>query len=232
MINRLLVLLSFFSFSLSNCEAQDANVLLKAVQKKLDKVSSYEANGMLKTNVSFLKIPVSKIKLLYKKPGKVKLRTSSGVSFLPKGAVNVNLNSIFSEGNFVVIDGGNSTIQSTPVRVIKLLPSDESSDIVLTTLYINPENQLILKTMTTTKENGSYELEMKYKNYVVWGLPDQIIFAFNTKDYKLPKGLTFDFDDGTAKSKTINKGKGQKAEVLISIANYKMNIPLSDDQFK
>ena len=44
--------------------AQVNNVLLKNVQAKLDKVTDYEAEGKMKTNVAFLKIPVANIKLL------------------------------------------------------------------------------------------------------------------------------------------------------------------------
>ncbi len=39
------------------------------------------------------------------------------------------------------------------------------------------------------------------ENFLQPGLPDQIIFSFNTQDFKLPKGVTFDYDDGTAKKK-------------------------------
>ena len=36
-------------------------------------------------------------------------------------------------------------------------------------------------------------------NTLLYGLPDKVIFSFNTKDYKLPKGVTFDYDDGAKK---------------------------------
>ena len=33
-------------------------------------------------------------------------------------------------------------------------------------------------------------LEMTYGKYAEYGLADKVIFSFNTKDYKLPKGVT------------------------------------------
>lgn len=80
----------------------------------------------------------------------------------------------------------------TNLRIIKLLPKDENADVVLSTLYIEETQSLIKKSKTTTKDNGTYELEMTHGKYAEYGLADKLIFSFNTKDDKLPKGVTFD----------------------------------------
>ncbi len=46
---------SLFSFS------QDVTALVNKVKAKLDKVNDYTATGILKTNVAFIKAPVSKV---------------------------------------------------------------------------------------------------------------------------------------------------------------------------
>ena len=73
---------------------------------------------------------------------------------------------------------------------------------------------------------------MTYGIYTAYGLPDKIIFTFNTKEYKLPKGITFDFDDGTAAKKTnpqgLNKNQGQ-AEITFD--SYIINKGVSDALF-
>ena len=51
---------------------------------------------------------------------------------------------------------------------------------------------------------------MSYGKYAEFGLADKVIFTFNTKDYKLPKGITFDYDDGSKKEKTADKMKDKK----------------------
>jgi hypothetical protein len=132
----------------------------------------------------------------------------------------------------MVIDGGSTTLQNEAVRIVKLLPKSETASIVLTTLYILQEQNVILKSITTTKENGTYELNMTYRKYKEWGLPDQIVFAFNTKDYKLPKGITFDFDDGAAKKTPKPSINNKKAEVLINVKNYVINQPLGEEVFR
>ena len=225
-----LILLTFFFQK--NTSAQDINILVGNARAKIEKVTDYEATGKMKTNVTFLKIPIATIKLYFKNPNKFKLISEKGLSFVPKGSMSINLNTIFTGNNFIIIDAGFDKIEKTNVRVDKLLPTDENSDLVLTTLYIDPVNFLILKSKTTTKENGTYELKMKYKKYSLYGLPDEILFSFNAKDYKLPKGITFDFDDGASNKKTIKSEKPKKGEVEILLSNYIINNGLNDNIFK
>jgi len=80
------------------------------------------------------------------------------------------------------------------------------------------------------KENGSYVVEFTYQKYRDWALPDELVFSFNTKDYKLPKGMTFDYEDDTKIDTT--KVKNSKGEVRITFQNYVINKGVSDGVFK
>lgn len=212
--------------------AQDAAALVEKVKTKLEKVNDYEAAGKMKTNVTFLKVPVATVKIFYKKPNKLKIKNDKGISFVPKGAVNINLNNIISSGKYTVLDAGTDKINGTAVRVVKLLPEDDNAEVVLSTLYIDETNAVIKKAKTTTRENGSYELELSYSKYLEYGLPDKIIFSFNTKDYKLPKGVTFDFDDGSDNKKLENKAKNKKGKAEITISSYSINKGIADTVFQ
>ena len=221
--------LSALTFCMLPVLAQDATSLVQQVRSKLELVNDYQANGKMKTNVIFIKAPVANVKVYYKRPDKMRIVNETGVSFIPKGAVNINLNNIFSgNAGFDVIDAGKGTHGS---RMVKLLPRDEGSDIVLSTLVIDERNLLILKSTTTTKENGTYELEMFYGKYSTYGLPDKIVFSFNSKDFKLPKGVTLDYDDGT-KKKNGDSLKNKKGKVEINYSNYIINKGISDNIFK
>jgi outer membrane lipoprotein-sorting protein len=213
-------------------QAQDVNALVQKVKAKLDKVEDYEASGKMKTNVTFLKVPIANIKMFYKKPNKMKIKNEKGFSFIPKGAVNINMSNSLSNGKYTVLDAGTDKIGGTAVRVVKLLPEDDNADVVLSTLYIDETNLVIKKAKTTTRENGSYELEMSYGKYMEYGLPDKIIFSFNTKDYKLPKGVTFDFDDGADNPKAADKAKNKKGKAEISISSYTINKGVADSVFQ
>lgn len=212
--------------------AQDAAALVQKVRTKLEKVNDYEAAGKMKTNVTFLKVPVATVKIFYKKPNKLKIKNDKGISFVPKGAVNINLNNVVSSGKYTVLDAGSDKINGTVVRVVKLLPEDDNAEVVLSTLYIDEANAVIKKAKTTTRENGSYELEMSYGKYLEYGLPDKIVFSFNTKDYKLPKGVTFDFDDGSDNKKAEEKAKNKKGKAEITINSYSINKGIADTVFQ
>jgi outer membrane lipoprotein-sorting protein len=180
--------------------------------------------------VVFIKAPIASVKVYYKKPDKMKIVNENGISFIPKGSVNINLTKFLSgSGNYEIVDAG--TEPSTGLRILKLLPSDENSEIVLSTLYIDEKTELIKKAKNTTRDNGTYELEMSYGKYIAYGLPDKVIFSFNTKDYKLPKGVTFDYDDGAEKKPDENI-KNKKGKVEITYTEYLINKGVNDSIFK
>ena len=212
-------------------QSQDANSLLKQVKARMDKVNDYEASGSMKTNVTFLKVPEAVVKIYFKKPDKLKIKNEKGISFIPKGAVSINLNSILAGDNYTVIDAGVDKSATGVLRVIKLLPIDDNANVVLSVLYIDEANIVIKKAKTTTRDNGSYELKMTYGKYVSYGLPDKIVFTFNTKDYKLPKGVTFDFDDGSDTKKTAGAAKSKNGSAEILFNSYIINKGVADVNF-
>lgn len=224
----LFILLSSIFCQLSS-PAQDATALVKKVKAKLDKVNDYVAEGKMKTDVAFIKAPVGKVKVFYKRPDKIKIKRDKGISILPRGGASFNITSVLASDDFTAISSGESTIGKEKVKLVKLLPNDENSDVVLTTLYIDEANFLIRKANTTTRENGTFEMEMNYGKYAQYGLPDKVIFAFNTKDYKIPKGLTLDFETGEAPKRNI---KNKKGKVEISYSSYIINKGISDAEFK
>ena len=226
----IIVWLSFIGFSF-NLNAQDPDVLVKKVKAKIEQVNDYVAEGKMKTDVAFIKAPVGKVKVYYQKPNKLKLVKEKGISILPKGGVSINSSSVLGLTNYTAIDAGEQVFNGTRVKVIKLLPLDEASDIVITTLYIDEVALLIKKSATTTKENGSFEMEMYYGNYANLGLPDKMIFSFNVKDYKMPKGVTLDFDDDMKPEEKL-KLKKKKGRVEFIYTNYIINKGIDAAIFK
>lgn len=211
-------------------QAQDVKELLKKVKAKYDLVNDYTATGKMKTNVIFIKAPVATIKVYYKKPDKLKIKNESGISFIPKGSVNINMNNVLGLNNFEAVDAGKEKIAGTECRVVKIFPISDDENITRATLYIDEKNLLVLKSVISTKENGTYELLMTYKNYSAYGLPDKVELTFNTKDYKLPKGITIDYDNGSNKDKD-NKEKEKKGKVEITYTSYEINKGVPDSVF-
>jgi outer membrane lipoprotein-sorting protein len=214
---------------ISRSFAQDEAELVKKVKAKLDKVSDYTAQGKMKIAVPFMDAPDSKVTVYYKRPDKFKVEKAGGISILPKGGVSVNMGTLLRNDNYDVVPGRDTKIQGVDVKVVKLLPRDENSDVVLTTLYIEEKNLVIRKATVTSKENGSYEIELDYGKYMDWGLPDKVIFSFNTKGYSLPKGITFEYEKGDKKKADALKNKKGKVEIRYS--SYSINKGIDDKVF-
>lgn len=210
---------------------QDIKGLLQKVKAKYDQVNDYTATGKMKTNVVFIKAPVATVKVYYKKPDKLKIKNESGVSFVPKGSVNINMNNVLGLNNYEAIDGGEEKVNGSVCRVVKIFPISDDESITRATLYIDEKRILVLKSVISTKENGTYELLMTYKKYEAYGLPDRAELTFNTKDYKLPKGITVDYDNGTSKDNNAEKLKNRKGKVEIVYSGYQINKGVPDSVF-
>jgi len=224
------VLLFFFGLLvMESAFAQSPTELLQKVRARLDQVNDYQASGTMKTSVSFLKEPEASVTVYFKKPDKLKIKNDKGISFVPRGAVTISLNNLL-KGSYTVLDAGTDTAQGQKVRLIKLLPQDENADLVLSTFWVDESRLVILRARTTTRDNGTYEVDMRYGKYIAYALPDKVLFTFNVKNYKLPKGITFDYDDGSPKKKQpAGDGRG-RVELIYS--SYIINKGVPDSVFQ
>jgi outer membrane lipoprotein-sorting protein len=228
----LLVSLCLLILPATNISAQDdVQALIKKVKAKLGMVNDYQAEGIMKTDVSFMKVPESKVTVFYKKPDKFRIKKQDGISIVPKGGININLASLFAGDNYTAVAAGKGEIEGSPVAIVKLLPLDENSDVVVSTLYIDEKESLVKKAVISTRESGTYEMSLNYKKYSANGLPDKVVFIFSIKDYKLPKGLAFDYDMGE-KPKTTTTTANQKGKIEITYSNYLINKGITDAFFK
>jgi outer membrane lipoprotein-sorting protein len=216
----------------SSIYSQDVSTLVAKVKAKIDQVNDYTAEGKMKTDVAFIKAPVGKVKVFFRKPDLFKLQKDGGISILPKGGISINMRSLLTTERFLALDAGTQLLEGQSLRIVKLLPVEESSDVVLTTLYIDEPSLLIKKAISTTKENGTYEMEMQYGKFSQYALPDKVIISFRTKDYKLPKGVTLEFSDEGKPKTEAEKLKNRKGRIEISYSSYSINKGLPDIVFK
>jgi len=204
--------------------------LIEKVSQKLAQVNDYVAEGVMKTDVAFIKASLGKVKVYFKKPNLLKVKKEGGISLLPRGGASLTINTLLNTKQYTTIPAGNQVLNGKNLTVIKLIPTDDNLDWVISTLWIDPIEALVYKTATTTKENGSYEITMQYGEYSKQGLASKIIFSFNTKDYKLPNGITLEFgdEDPTAKQKAL---KNKKGTIEITYSKYTINQGIPNNIF-
>ena len=229
MKNNSIYILIFLLFLQSNTSAQSSPVVEK-VRQKLALVNDYVAEGVMKTDVSFIKASLGKVKVFYKKPNLIKVKKDGGISLLPKGGVSITMNSLLNNDQYIAIASGKQMYKGKTLDVYKLVPTDDRLEWVISTLWIDPLESLVYKTFTTTKENGSFEITMEYGEYANYGLPSKIIFGFNTKHYKLPNGITLEFGDEAPISKEQAR-KNKKGTIEITYSKYTINKGVSNASF-
>ncbi len=218
--------ITFFS---AVCVAQEFNPqpLLDSVKNKFNKVNDYTADIKIKVSVSFIKIPVKEGKLYFKKPNKIKL-VSKGFAMLPKRGMNFTFNELF-EKKYNAIYIKNELINKVNTYVIKIIPLDDSADILLATIWIDRKTQSIKKIDAVSKSNGNFVTLFAYPIISnPFDLPSQLTYTFDVQKATLPMGVTGDF--GGEKPK-VKDNKPQKATLTISYANYNVNKGIADRFF-
>jgi outer membrane lipoprotein-sorting protein len=213
----------FKLYPLSN----DANEIVKAVLARFNQVNDYMVDIEIKVDIEFLKVPDSKAKLFFKQPNKITLK-SEGFALLPKDGLDFSPSSII-KGNYTAIFERIESLNGVQTSVIKIVPFNENTNIILSTLWIDNKNSLIRKIESTTKTQGTYTLELFYNDQFKYPLPQQMIFSFNIDKLNLPQTFT----NANPKQSKKKFGKGPiVGKVYVNYSNYKVNINLSDKVFE
>jgi outer membrane lipoprotein-sorting protein len=228
MIQRILLFITTIMFTLQG-SVQDANTLVRLVKARLDKVRDYKAAATMDIDVPFINAPRSAVMVFYRNPDKFRVQKPDGISVLPKGGVRVNMASLLAGNNYSIVDAGSAKVGGVTTRVIKLLPANEADNVVLSTLYIDAAAGVIRRSTVVTRDGGTYEMLLDYGRYTQWGLPDKVTFLFSAKEFKLPKGVTFDYEKSGAKKEAPKGGQGR---VVLTYSNYIINKGVPDKVFK
>ena len=209
--------------------AQDINPqpLLDSVKTKFLKVKDYEADVSIKVNVTFIKIPVKSGKLYVKHPDKMKL-VSNGFAMLPKRGMNLSFNELF-EKKYNAIFVKQEVLNKVNTMVVKIIPLDDSADLLIATIWIDRLTQRIKKIDAVSKSSGNFVTSFNYPAKAnSFDLPSELTFTFEVTKANLPMGVTGDFDSEKPKTKD---NKPQKATLTITYSNYVVNKGIADAFF-
>ncbi len=215
----LLLFLSTQSFA-----QQDSNAILKKVRENFLLVKDYTADAEIKVDVDFVKIPVKHAKVFYKQPDKFRFK-AEGFALLPKRGANLfTMN--FSSENVTAIYIREEIINGVITDVLKVIPLQSNSDIILSTLWVSRDYK-IFKMESTTKTQGTFIATFQYTNHP-FNLPAQVDITFDIQKAEIPVGLTLDVE-------SLNKKKQSKnttGKVTVKYNNYQVNTGLNDSIFK
>lgn len=225
-MKNLMILLLISAFTITGF-AKDPDQILKNLQKKYLEVKDYEANVKVKVDVDLLKVPESNAKVYFKQPDKIKIK-SEGFSLLPKDGVNF-LPKLFARKEYTTIYVREETLDGVKTDVIKLIPLNEQSDVLLSTLWVDGAKNVVKKAEVSTKLNGVFNIDLNYGYTGQYYLVNALKFTFNLSNMDIPKNLGGD-NQGNEPTKKRPK-KASKGTVYITYSNYVVNKGIPDSIF-
>lgn len=230
----MVVTLWAISVKAADTTSYNANELYQKMKAKLALVSDYSADVKMKINISYMRVPTLSGKLYYKAPNKMKLDRRGGIAIMPKKGVSFNINSVVPEEDATVIDAGFDVINGRKLHIIKIIPNSDDGDVILTKIWVDESRLLALKSETTTRENGTVKMELEFEAYEKLALPDKVTFYLDEQEYKLPKGMTMDYEvpDIASSVKNAKDGKRKKGKIEITYLRYEVNKGLEDSLFE
>jgi outer membrane lipoprotein-sorting protein len=223
----ILIVLIMTLFRIALPQNDDSNKIIEKVKQNFLTVKDYEVNAQIKVDIDFLKVPVTNAKIYFKQPDKVKI-SSEGFAMLPKEGINFSPITILKGNNTIIYDK-DDVLNGYNVSVIKIIPSNEAQNIVLSTLWIDKGSNVIRKIESATKFNGIFTIDLQYdKNITSYPLPSQLVFTFDANRSFIPLSLDRKQDN---KQQDNKEKKSSKGVVTITYSNYKVNTGLSDEFF-
>jgi outer membrane lipoprotein-sorting protein len=226
---RILYFLLLISIELAFAQNKDPELILEKVKNNFAKIKDYEVDVRIKVDVDFIKVPESEAKIFFRQPSKIQVE-SEGFALIPREGLDFSPVALLKNEytSFYIkeekIDGYNTS-------VIKVIPLNDASDVILSTLWIDESKKIIRKIESSTKLSGTFAIELKYDDVVLdYPLPVSMIFTFNVDRMNLPKGVSGEFNE-SSKSKD-KKDRTTTGKVYINYSNYKINKGIPDSVFE
>ena len=182
-----LLLLLFFMIlrPVQVVHAQDADpyAILGKLKQKTASIKSYTATIEIRVDVDFIKMPVKHALLFFKEPDKIRFKSSDFI-MLPKRGFH-NMVSKMLNGPYLAISMGKEMIGNRKQDVIKIIPSDKKSDVILATWWIDCESGNLTRTESNTRDQGTFVVDMKY-HALPDVLPAEITIRFEIEGMSIP----------------------------------------------
>jgi len=211
-------------------QAKNPESILERTKAEFKKIEDYKVDVKIKVDVYFLKMPDREATIFYKQPDKIHIE-SEGFALLPKEGLNFSPLGLL-ESKYSAFYEREDTIKGITTTKIKIIPLESSSDVILSTLWVDTRRNIIMKVESSRKPLGTFVIDLDYlKTEQGYWLPSSMVFTFSVDQSVLPRGFNVDADSeskGTMKDST----KTETGTVYLNYSNYKVNTGLSDEIFK
>jgi len=199
----------------SQAQQTDAEALIQRMADKLNTIESYSATAAMELDVDFIEMPVKYADIHYLAPDSFRI-DGDGFLMIPK----VGLKPITEQldlSSYRAIEKGMESLNGSKHLVVDMLPLDRGGQVVLTTLWIDTQKELISRIETFTKRSGSYDVDLDYDGEI---LPSTITVSFEVEGLNIPVqyfGGDADMEDSKIQSDEVSQGK-----VTVKLEDYRI----------
>lgn len=238
----------FFIFLFTSIKAQntDLDIVKSNIITQFSKIEDYQVDINIKINMTGFRMPKKKIKMFFKKPDKLSIKTN-GFAIIPKTGINNNPNELFKMFNY--INEVNRTIrdnkqfyfisgivnQDSIDMPIKNFKSEESN--VKMSLLIDAKEWIITEVDIFLDKEKTFSIRTDYININNIMVPEKTKLIIGIKEISRIKNnfnsdLLFNSDNDLAKSSGFNlKNDEFKGEISMKFSNYIINQGIDDQIF-
>jgi len=218
----------FLLFSTNFSYSQDASEIAKSLLSEYNKINTFQSDISINIDISYLNSPEKIGKIYFKSPNTSKVDIE-GFSMLPKQGT----------GNFIgellklkstVISLGKENLNNKEYTHIKLIPNN-SKDIVLVDMFVDEDTKRVYKADITTKDNGTFYIEIDYDNSMKFNLPSKVEIEFVVPNFKMPKAFVGPRDKSKV-DEMQKDGETTKGKVILKYWNYIVNKKIDESKFK
>lgn len=190
--------------------------ITKSLWEKMDRIESYEVDVLIKIEVDFIKMDDREAQIYYAKPDTFEIKSDDFI-LMPKEGSPMDFIKILKR-DYSAIYEGMDTIRGKDVARIKVIPMQDTSQIILATIWVDTVNKNIFKIQSFTKRNGSYTIDF-YHGTESHGLPAKLRMEFSLKGSMIPSFSSGDFSELT---KGLKKEEETLGVVWLEYSNYRV----------
>jgi len=238
----------FFIFLFTSIKSQDTDldIVKSNIITQFSKIEDYQVDINIKINMTGFRMPKKKIKMFFKKPDKLSIKTN-GFAIIPKTGINNNPDELFKMFNY--INEVNRTIrdnkqfyfisgivnQDSIDMPIKNFKSEESN--VKMSLLIDAKEWIITEVDIFLDKEKTFSIRTDYININNIMVPEETKLIIGIKEISRIKNnfngdLLFNSDNDLAKASGLNlKNDEFRGEISMKFSNYIINQGIDDQIF-
>ena len=210
------------------------------------KIDDYQVDINIKINMTGFRMPKKRIKMFFKKPDKLNIKTN-GFAIIPKTGINSNPNKLFEMFNYInevnrtirdnkqfyLITGSvNPDSLDMPIRNFQ---SEEPN--ITMSLLIDAKKWIITEVDISLDSEKIFSIKTNYININTIMVPEETKLIIGIKEISRIKNnfnndIVFNSDNDLAKASGFSLDKDEfKGEITMKFSNYVINQGLDDKVF-